>query len=169
MTFFSHSTYAASGLAEYYPIKQVNTEWCWAAVAQMMGTGYNNGSGPDQWDIVYEIYGNYLNVACDGYECEDAIEFASDVNVKFWGSHKGYDNGCDFIDDNAPYVLILDGSSLTSSIDHAIYVFGYYYTSSSNQKIYYTDPDPDKGYTTLKNWEDVRYNVEASFYKWSLF
>lgn len=151
------TVYAASGLTPYYPVTQEKTLWCWAACSEMMGSSYNSGSSPTQSEICYEIYGNTNNQACAGqYDFEDAIEFATDINIRIYTPYRGYSNMKDYIDDDEAFVM--------STYSHAIFIFGYYTSSSSDERLYKIDPA--NGYPVLTTYASATSNVLKSFHKY---
>lgn len=54
-------------------VQQAKSNWCWAACAQMMGEHYNMSGYKNQYQVAYQIQGNYDDDRTDADGLEDMI------------------------------------------------------------------------------------------------
>ena len=79
------STSAYAVICNIKPVKKAMGNWCWAASAEMAGAWakYSHDPRRTQWDIVKEIYGDYLNLTASPGEIKRACNYACHYREDF--------------------------------------------------------------------------------------
>ena len=145
---------AASTTLDVKRVKQAKSQWCWAAVGEMIGTYMNSSSSRTQWDIVAYIKGSkYPDDPGSDNEIIKGIKYASMNTVTYTsGSTLSWDEHVTNIESGYPIGVKMDWNSNGA---HALVCAGTKTIGQSNY-LYIIDPWEDYSselykYTELKN------------------
>lgn len=99
--------------------KQFFDQWCWAAVARMIGNYFLNGNAPSQHDISQKVHNNILNQTASLQEIEDALKYATNNRYTFVASSAtviSYNTVRTTIRNNKPLAIRMDWRNGTGHV-----------------------------------------------------
>lgn len=152
-------------------VKQAKSQWCWAAVGEMIGTYMNSSSSRTQWDIVAYVKGSsYPDEGGSDSELVKGIKYASMDTVTYKsGSTLSWDKHKSNISEGNPIgvKMVWDSSGA-----HALVCAGTK-TSGGSNYLYIIDPSGNNTsewykYTSLKNGTQIQSgkgSYDTSFWK----
>ena len=122
-------------MLEIIPRKQVMSNWCWAACAQMIGECF--GKSYAQGEIVEEIKGESVNEGGTLEELADAIKFTSKCSTKILKDTISFSKVKSEIRDSNPFAIRIFFD--WEWRQHAVVDAGYD-DESTNESVYILDP-----------------------------
>lgn len=87
--------------------KQEQTQWCWVACAQMIGTKVS-GSTKTQSNICTKVKGKVENTKANTAELEDALAYTTGKTVVSTDNARTFPNHATAIDGGKPAVFVMD-------------------------------------------------------------
>ena len=158
------STSAYAVICAIKPVKKAMGNWCWAASAEMAGAWakYSHDPRRTQWDIVKEIYGDYLNLTASPGEIKRACNYACHYREDF--RHKdapmSFEEINGKIDDEAK-VIVANLHNVLHGGRHAVVING---SKMKTKEVYFTDPDVGEGdWISYKEFLEGTYDREGKY------
>ncbi len=156
-----------TNILSVYRYQQQNSQWCWAACAQMEGK-YLTGSFRAQWEMVNFILGNPdANQGVNSLQLRNACKYATYNNHSFGetGSFLYYSSYKTNIDQSKPLVLWLSNYDYGSG-NHVVFAYGYLpYENTDGIRFY--DPLKQVNNVSTITHTKLRYGYDSAVGQWT--